>query len=71
MKNCSRERCLNGINPVPNTPGIWCCLTPYLTGAGARSAEGAATGHKNSEAMACNGVRVEGPVRLRCVNGNL
>lgn len=39
-------------------------LTPWLTGAGARSAEGTATGHDNGEAMACSGVRVEQPVRL-------
>jgi len=34
-------------------------LTPRLTGAGARSAEGTNTGHKNGEAMASVGVRVE------------
>ncbi len=40
------------------------CLTPWLTGAGARSAEGTDIGHKNGEAMAYVGVRVEPPVRL-------
>lgn len=40
------------------------CLTPKLTGAVARSAEGTATGHENAEGMACSGVRVERPVRL-------
>jgi hypothetical protein len=40
-------------------------LTPELTGAGARSAEGTNTGHKNGEAMASIGVRVERPVRQR------
>ena len=39
-------------------------LTPKLTGAVARSAEGTDTGHDNGEAMACVGVRVERPVRL-------
>ena len=39
-------------------------LTPRLTGAGARSAEGTNTGHKNGEAMASVGVRVEPTVRL-------
>jgi hypothetical protein len=39
-------------------------LTPWLTGAGARSAEGTDTGHENAEGMACVGVRVEPPVRL-------
>ena len=38
-------------------------LTPRLTGAGARSAEGTDTGHENAEGMACVGVRVERPVR--------
>ena len=37
-------------------------LTPRLTGAGARSAQGTNTGHKNGEAMASVGVRVEPPV---------
>jgi hypothetical protein len=41
-----------------------CGLTPRLTGAGARSAQGTNTGHKNGEAMASVGVRVEPPVRL-------
>lgn len=40
------------------TPNAW------LTGAGARSAEGADTGHQNREAMAHVGVRVEPPARL-------
>ena len=45
-------------------------LTPRLTGAGARSAQGTNTGHKNGEAMASVGVRVEPPVRLgRIVEG--
>jgi len=39
-------------------------LTPRLTGAGARSAEGTNTGHENGEAMASIGVRVEPTVRL-------
>jgi hypothetical protein len=39
-------------------------LTPKLTGAGARSAEGTNTGHENGEAMASVGVRVELTVRL-------
>ena len=39
-------------------------LTPWLTGAGARSAEGTTAGHENAEGMACRGVRVERPVRL-------
>lgn len=43
------------------------CLTPKLTGAGARSAQGTAMGHKNGEAMAHGGVRVERTVRLRRV----
>ncbi|MBK7353898.1 MAG: hypothetical protein IPJ05_10505 [Nitrosomonas sp.] len=38
-------------------------LTPRLTGAGARSAEGTNTGHENAEGMASVGVRVEPPVR--------
>ena len=38
-------------------------LTPRLTGAGARSAQGTNTGHKNGEAMASVGVRVEQTVR--------
>jgi len=37
-------------------------LTPRLTGAGARSAEGTNTGHENAEGMASVGVRVEPPV---------
>ena len=40
-------------------------LTPWLTGAGARSAEGTDIGHENAEGMAYVGVRVERPVRLR------
>ena len=39
-------------------------LTPWLTGAGSRRLEGTDTGHKNREAMASVGVRVEPPVRL-------
>lgn len=39
-------------------------LTPRLTGAGARSAQGTNTGHENGEAMAGVGVRVEPTVRL-------
>ena len=39
-------------------------LTPWLTGAGARSAEGTNSGHKNAEGMPAVGVRVEPPVRL-------
>ena len=41
-------------------------LTPRLTGAGARSAQGTNTGHKNAEGMASVGVRVEPPVRHFC-----
>jgi len=42
---------------------VYCVgLTPKLTGAGARSAEGTNTGHENAEGMACVGVRVEPPV---------
>ena len=45
-------------------------LTPWLTGAGARSAEGTDIGHQNREAMAYVGVRVEPTVRLgRVVEG--
>jgi hypothetical protein len=36
--------------------------TPRLTGAGARSAQGTNTGHKDGEAIASVGVRVEPPV---------
>lgn len=39
-------------------------LTLWLTGAGARSAEGTDIGHENAEGMAYVGVRVEPPVRL-------
>ena len=39
-------------------------LTPWLTGAGARSAEGTNIGHENAEGMAYVGVRVEPPVRV-------
>ena len=42
-------------------------LTPWLTGAGARSAEGTDIGHKNAEGMAYVGVRVEPTVRLGSV----
>ena len=42
-------------------------LTPWLTGAGARSAEGTDMGHENAEGMAHVGVRVEPPVRLGSV----
>ena len=46
------------------------CLTPWLTGAGARSAEGTDIGHENAEGMAHVGVRVEPTVRLgRVVEG--
>ena len=51
-------------------------LTPKLTGAGARSAQGTGAGHENAEGMASFGVHVERPVRLvhRCavmqVHGN-
>src|SRR5690606_15719894 len=38
-------------------------LTPRLTGAGARSAEGTNKGHENAEGMALVGVRVEPTVR--------
>ena len=40
------------------------CLTPWLTGAGARSAEGTNISHENAEGMAYVGVRVEPTVRL-------
>ena len=43
--------------------GSW-GLTPWLTGAGARSAEGTDMGHEDAEGMAHVGVRVEPPVRL-------
>ncbi len=39
-------------------------LTPWLTGAGAPSAEGTDIGHENAEGMAYVGVRVEPTVRL-------
>jgi hypothetical protein len=39
-------------------------LTPELTGAGARSAQGTNIGHQNREAMANVSVRVERFVRL-------
>ncbi len=51
-------------------------LTPRLTGAGARSAQGTNIGHKNGEAMANVGVRVEPLVRrlramfFKSVNSN-
>ena len=41
--------------------------TPWLTGAGARSAEGTDIGHQDAEGMAYVGVRVEPPVRLERV----
>jgi hypothetical protein len=46
-------------------------LTPELTGAGARSAQGTNIGHQNREAMANVGVRVERFVRLvrKCLDG--
>ncbi len=45
-------------------------LTPWLTGAGARSAEGTDIGHEDAEGMAYVGVRVEPTVRLlRVVEG--
>ena len=52
-------------------PAIVCSgLTPWLTGAGARSAEGTDIGHEDAEGMAYVGVRVEPPVRLgRAVEG--
>ena len=40
------------------------CLTLWLTGAGARRAEGTDIGHENAEGMAYVGVRVEPTVRL-------
>ena len=43
---------------------FWWGLTPRLTGAGARSAEGTDMGHENAEGMAHVGVRVEPTVRL-------
>ena len=46
-------------------------LTPWLTGAGARSAEGTDIGHENAEGMAYVGVRVEPPVRLGSVGSEL
>jgi hypothetical protein len=39
-------------------------LTPWLTGAGARSAEGTNISHEDAEGMAYVGVRVEPTVRL-------
>ena len=49
---------LSGTKAKPNT---------WLTGAGARSAEGTDIGHENAEGMAYVGVRVEPTVRLeRC-----
>jgi hypothetical protein len=45
-------------------PAFECGLTPELTGAGARSAQGTNIGHENGEAMANVGVRVERFVRL-------
>ena len=39
-------------------------LTLKLTGAGARSAEGTNSGHKNAEGMPAVGVHVERSVRL-------
>lgn len=45
-------------------PSPWKHLTPWLAGAGARSAEGTDIGHENAEGMAYVGVRVEPPVRL-------
>lgn len=39
-------------------------IAPHpVTGAGARSAEGADTGYDNAESIACVGVRVARPVR--------
>jgi hypothetical protein len=43
---------------------IWCCLTPKLTGAEARSAQGTDMGHEHAEGMAHVGVHVERTVRL-------
>jgi hypothetical protein len=48
------ERCVE--------PSACGSLTPWLTGAGARRAEGTDTGHENAEGMACVGIRVERPV---------
>jgi hypothetical protein len=49
---------------VSDTAGFKSGLTPKLTGAGARSAQGTNIGHENGEAMANVGVRVERFVRL-------
>jgi hypothetical protein len=50
---------------LARSSGIFMCgLTPWLTGAGARSAEGTDIGHENAEGMAYVGVRVEPTVRL-------
>ena len=47
---------------------LFCCRpNAWLTGAGARSAEGTDIGHENAEGMAYVGVRVEPPVRLGSV----
>ena len=53
-----------GAGRVVACPGM-SGLTPWLTGAGARSAEGTDIGHENAEGMAYVGVRVEPPVRQR------
>ena len=52
-----------GAGRVVACPGM-SGLTPWLTGAGARSAEGTDIGHENAEGMAYVGVRVEPTVRL-------
>ena len=55
---------------MPFEPKQWLfrgSLTPWLTGAGARSAEGTDIGHENAEGMAYVGVRVEPTVRLGSV----
>ena len=49
---------------VHSAPVYFCWLTPRLTGAGARSAEGTNTGYENAEGMASVGVRVEPTVRI-------
>ena len=57
------KRCVIYIQPLKEGKR----LTPWLTGAGARSAEGTDMGHENAEGMAHVGVRVEPPVRLGSV----
>ena len=56
---------LTGFDPLlPFSFDGSCQSTPWLTGAGARSAEGTDIGHENAEGMAYVGVRVEPTVRL-------